>query len=327
MHYIFNDKDLEIMSTFYAERCIGNSTQYGYNNSFSLYVQYTRMHLYELLLEADSEEEKGVRWKRRKLKEKLIGFRGWLQERYKYSTLKVLFGRILTFYNHFEIEIGFIPQLNQKSVIKSEPINYDDIPSKEMLHQCLEYANPLMKAVILFMTSSGCARRETLNLTIDDFLEATSEYHGEGNIPEILTELIIQNNVVPTFKIKRQKTNKYYYTFCSPDATQAICAYLLSSGRKFDKGHNHHILFKTNLDHLNNWFGELNEKVGAGQVADMNRIRSHMLRKFHASRLYNDGLSIDKIDALQGRAKDNTHKAYFKESPEKLRELYIEHLR
>ena len=51
-----------------------------------------------------------------------------------------------------------------------------------------------------------------------------------------------------------------------------------------------------------------------------------MLRKFHASRLYNDGLSIDKIDALQGRAKDNTHKAYFKESSEALKELYIEHL-
>ena len=67
-------------------------------------------------------------------------------------------------------------------------------------------------------------------------------------------------------------------------------------------------------------------KVNAGQVADMNRIRSHMLRKFHASRLYNDGLSIDKIDALQGRAKDNTHNAYFKESSEALKELYIEHL-
>ena len=58
----------------------------------------------------------------------------------------------------------------------------------------------------------------------------------------------------------------------------------------------------------------------------MNRIRSHMLRKFHASRLYNDGMSIDKIDALQGRAKDNTHKAYFKESPEQLKELYIKHM-
>lgn len=326
MQGVFNKKDLEIMDTFYNERCINKSTQYGYNNSFSLYIQYTKMHLQELLMEADIEEEKGVRWKRCKLKEKLIGFRGWLQERYKYSTIKVLFNRIKTFYNHFEIEIGFIPQLNQKAVIKSEPITYDDIPDNEMINECLQYANPLMKALILFMTSSGCARRETLNLTIGDFIEATKEYHSEGNVNEILTELILQDKVIPTFKIKRQKTNKYYYTFCSPEATKATCAYLLGSGRRFDKGCNHQLLFKTNLDYLNNWFKELNEKVNAGQVADMNRIRSHMLRKFHASRLYNDGLSIDKIDALQGRAKDNTHKAYFKESPEALKELYIEHM-
>lgn len=326
MQEVFNKKDLEIMDKFYNERCINKRTQYGYNNSFSLYIQYTKMHLQDLLMEADIEEEKGVRWKRRKLKEKLIGFRGWLQERYKYSTIKVLFNRIKTFYSHFEIEIGFIPQLNQKAVIKSEPITYEDIPDKEMINECLQYANPLMKALILFMTSSGCARQEALNITIQDFIEATKEYHSESNVNEILSELIIQDKVIPTFKIKRQKTNKHYYTFCSPEATKAICAYLLGSGRRFDKGCNHHLLFKTNLDHLNNWFNELNEKVNGGQVADMNRIRSHMLRKFHASRLYNDGLSIDKIDALQGRAKDNTHKAYFKESSKALKELYIEHL-
>ena len=43
------------------------------------------------------------------------------------SIVKVLFNRIQTFYKHYEIEIGFIPQLNQKSVIKSETITYDDI--------------------------------------------------------------------------------------------------------------------------------------------------------------------------------------------------------
>lgn len=326
MEVVFNNKDHEIMNKFYIDRGINKRTQYGYNNSFSLYIQYTRMHLQELLLEADNEEEKGVRWKKRKLKQKLIGFRGWLQERYKYSTIKVLFNRIKTFYNHFEIEIGFIPQLNLKAVRKSETITYDDIPSRGMLRECVEYANPLMKAIILFMTSSGCARNETLNLTIDDFIEATKEYHDGGDIHLILTELIMRDDVVPTFKILRRKTNKYYYTFCTPEATKAICAYLLSSGRRFDKGYNHHLLFKTNLDVLNNNFQSLNQVVDAGQVADMNRIRSHMLRKYHASRLYNDGLSIDKIDALQGRAKDNTHKAYFKESPTKLKEVYLEHM-
>ena len=147
---IFNKKDLEIMNTFFTERCISKRTQYGYHNAFHLYIQYTGMHLQDLLLEADIEEEKGIRWKKSKLKAKLIGFRGWLQEKYKYSTLKIMFGRIKTFYNHFEIEMGFIPKLNEKAVNKSEPITYDDIPSKEMLKDCLNYADPKMKAIILY---------------------------------------------------------------------------------------------------------------------------------------------------------------------------------
>ena len=51
-----------------------------------------------------------------------------------------------------------------------------------------------------------------------------------------------------------------------------------------------------------------------------------MLRKFHASQLYNDGLSIDEIDELQGRGKDQTRTSYFMEDPLRLREKYIEHM-
>lgn len=51
-----------------------------------------------------------------------------------------------------------------------------------------------------------------------------------------------------------------------------------------------------------------------------------MLRKYHASQLFNDGCSIEFVDALQGRGKDTTHSSYFMEDPEKLRKQYINHL-
>ena len=51
-----------------------------------------------------------------------------------------------------------------------------------------------------------------------------------------------------------------------------------------------------------------------------------MLRKFHSSQLFNDGLSIEIIDSLQGRGKDSTHASYFMDNPERLREVYIEHM-
>lgn len=51
-----------------------------------------------------------------------------------------------------------------------------------------------------------------------------------------------------------------------------------------------------------------------------------MLRKFHSSSLWNEKVSIEIVDTLQGRGKDQTHSSYFYENPSKLRELYIEHM-
>lgn len=51
-----------------------------------------------------------------------------------------------------------------------------------------------------------------------------------------------------------------------------------------------------------------------------------MLRKFHASSLYNDGMSLDKVNDLQGKAKNKTNEAYFMTNPEDLKYEYIKHL-
>ena len=51
-----------------------------------------------------------------------------------------------------------------------------------------------------------------------------------------------------------------------------------------------------------------------------------MLRKFHASALYNDGMSIDKVNDLQGKSKTLTDQSYFMVNPEDLKQEYINHL-
>ena len=165
-----------------------------------------------------------------------------------------------------------------------------------------------------------------LNITIQDFIDATREYHDSEDIYEIITILIKRDDIVPTFKLKRQKTNKFYYTFCSPEAVTYILNYLIISKRKLK---NEDKLFKTNLDYLNNYFNEINESLNLGKVRKYNRFRSHMLRKFHASILYNheNGLSLEEIDALQGRGKNNTHASYFMENPKNLKEKYINSLK
>ena len=50
-----------------------------------------------------------------------------------------------------------------------------------------------------------------------------------------------------------------------------------------------------------------------------------MLRKFHASQLYNaeNSLTLDEIDSLQGRSKNTVRTTYFMENPSNLKEKYI----
>ena len=312
-----NSKDKEIMNGFIKVRNLNKRTIYGYNNAIKLYTNFNNMSLSELLKEAEKDEEKGIRWKNRKIKMRLLNFRVFLQNNYLISTAKVHFQRILTIYRHFEIEIHNLPQINLKNANKLKPIMFEDLPTKEIIKDAINITNPIMQAIILFISSSGCARQETLNITIQDFIDATREYHDSDDIYEIITILIKRDDIVPTFKLKRQKTNKFYYTFCSPEAVTYILNYLIISKRKLK---NEDKLFKTNLDYLNNYFNEINESLNLGKVRKYNRFRSHMLRKFHASILYNheNGLSLEEIDALQGRGKNNTHASYFMENPKKI---------
>ena len=321
-----NSKDKEIINEFIKVRNLNKRTVYGYNNAIKLYTNFNNMSLSELIKEAENDEENGVRWKNRKIKQRLLNFRVFLQRHYLISTVKVHFQRILTIYRHFEIEIHNLPPINLKNTNKLKPIMFEDLPTKEIIKKAVNITNPLMKAIILFISSSGCARQETLNITIQDFIDATREYHDSEDMYEIITILIKRNDVIPTFKLKRQKTNKFYFTFCSPEAVSFILDYLIISKRKL---RNEDKLFKTNLDYLNSYFNVINETLNLGKVRKYNRFRSHMLRKFHASALYNheNGLSLEEIDALQGRGKNNTHSSYFMENPKNLKEKYINSLK
>ncbi|MCI5738113.1 MAG: site-specific integrase [Methanobrevibacter ruminantium] len=316
--------DKKLLNDLAKSRNLSYKTRQGYFNAINVYVSFNKKSLGDLLNEAEREEESGIRWKKRKLKQRLIHFRLYLQEKYLVSTAKVYFQRIISLYNHFEIEIHKLPPLSTKSGNIPKPITFEDLPTKEIIRNAVEIANPIMKAIILFMSSSGCARRETLNLTIQDFIDATQEYHNKNNIKDVLNVLKFKDDLVPIFRVRRQKTNKFYFTFCSPEASKEIVNYLLTQNnlKINDK------LFNINLYYLNKYFMEINDELNLGKVGTYNKFRSHMLRKFHASSLYNaeNGLSLEEIDALQGRKKDSTHSSYFMENPYNLKKKYIESL-
>jgi len=318
---IMNDE--EIINDFTNSRNLSSKTIIGYRNTIKIYTQFNQLTLKELLTEAELEEETGIRWKKRKLKKRLMDFRVFLQRKYLIGTAKIHFQRMTAIYRHYEIEIHDLPYTSNKNVNEPIPITYKDLPDKKIIKKALKISSPVMRAVILFMSGSGCAKNETLNLTIQDFINATNEYHDKNNIYEVINALKNREDIIPTFTIKRKKTNKYYSTFCTPEATNEIINYLISSNRKLKP---ETPLFKIEDSYLIEKFQTMNDQLNLGKKGVYNRFRSHMLRKFHASQLYNAGLNIDQIDALQGRSKNKTRTSYFMENPEELKKKYIEHM-
>ena len=315
--------DKELLEYLQRTRNISNSTLATYRIYIKEYSKINHnMKMVNLIKEAEDEEEQGIRWKNRRIKKRLLEYRAYLYNKHAYSTAKVRFSKIITVYRHFDIEIHPLPPINTKNDT-TEHISFTDLPDREIITEAIHISNPLMKALILFITSSGCARAETLSLSVQSFIDATSQYHDKKNIYEVLDAIKERDDIIPMFKVKRIKTNKYYYTFCSPEASNSICSYLLSQNRKINPSDP---LFQISGRQFITAFQEINEKLNLGRVGKNNRFRSHMLRKFHSSQLFNDGMSMDLIDSLQGRGKNSTHRSYFMDNPDHLREVYVEHM-
>lgn len=303
----------DLFKKFCKERNIKKSTAKGYESALKSYLNFHDLSIDELIDEARTDEELKIPLKDRRIKKRLIEYRSHLLERkITPNTIKTYFTKIKTFYVHFEIEMPNLPDAQYNT---SYEINYLDLPTKEHIRQVLEIVSIDFKSLILFMSSSGTARAETLSLHVGDFVQATQSYHNGGSLSSILDALSRKDNVIPTFYLRRIKTDKYYYTFCSPEATKYIVKYLKTRRdlKLEDK------LFDFTSSTLLSKFQEVNDIMGWGFKGKYRFFRSHALRKFHAS---NIGLSAEYIDALQGRSKSEVHETYIKTNPDKLKQIY-----
>ncbi|WP_409199836.1 phage integrase SAM-like domain-containing protein [Methanobrevibacter sp. DSM 116169] len=308
---MYNNK---LFEKFIEERNIKKSTSQNYESTLKKYSDFHAQPIEKLLEEAYVEENNNIPLKKRKLKNRLLDYRNYLlNTEMSPNTVKTYFSKLKTFYQHFEVEIPKIPNAKYE---KAYETNYLDLPTKKHIEDALNIVSIDLKAVILFMSSSGTSKAETLSLKIEDFIIATQKYHNGGNIKNILKILEKNNNIVPTFYLKRIKTDKYYYTFCSPEATNAIVYYLKT--RKNLKLNDNLFDYKSSL--LLSKFQEINDKMNWGFKGNYRFFRAHTLRKFHASNL---GLTAEYIDSLQGRSKNVVHETYIKTNPQKLKEIYM----
>lgn len=322
-------EDNELLEQLKEERNLSPNSVKAYKNSMNLYTRLNEKSLIELIEEADEEEEQGIRWKRRKIRQRLLSYRKYVYDNYKENTARRYFSLIKTIYLHMDIEIHNLPRISTKRANKSKPLTYEDLPTKQVLKKAINLANPLMRAIITFMCSSGTGRRECLNLQVQQYLNGFKDYINTPvtteNIQLIINEInkLIDDEliIIPKIDLIRQKTGRHYFTFCSTEAVRSINTYLLTRNDLTLTSP----VFQINNTYLAYKFLELNDALNLGFINGYGVLRSHTLRKFHASNIIlgEDGLSIEQVDSLQGRKKSSVHGSYFFEDYKQFRREYI----
>lgn len=318
-----------MLDKFIRDRRIEESTISGYKTAISQYESFHGMKIEELILEAWNDEEEHNAMYKRRIQDRILDFRTALLESEELSetTINNKIGKLQSFYTHYGVQFPKVKGLKNKQ----PQLTYFDLPNREHIILALESTSIQNQAIILFLCSSGTGKSEAASITIADFLKATEEYHNGGTLEEIIEELWkTQEPLVPTFALKRRKTSREYYTFCTPEATFAILRYLkhrlkILDNKNKKEGTNTKLelsepLFGVNDRGISDRLRNINDKLEFGFKGKFRFFRSHSLRKFHAS---NIGLSEEHVDMLQGRKKDVIHETYIKSNPKYLKQIYM----
>ena len=313
----------ELLDKIFLERNVKESTRKGYLSSIGKWFEYTQDkydNLQECIDFYIKEENERVPMRDRTIKKELLEFREFLVNNPHIKTrssLNSYFSKLGAIFRHVGLEMPTLPRIK---LDKGYVSTYADLPNETMIKTACEQSPLIVKSIILFMSSSGSAKAETLSLTVGMFIKGCQEYLNQpatpDNLDECIKELRGRHDIVPLIYLRRIKTDKYYHTCCSPEAAYMILEYLHTrhSIEWDDK------LFLMTDSKLMSTFQRINDDNNWGYVGKYRRFRSHMLRKFHAS---NIGLSRDQVDNFQGRSKDMIQEAYFKQNPMELKDLYM----
>jgi len=316
------------------------TTERNYLQAMQEFTEWTGKKPEELLIEAEDEIRAGKLMRQRKIKHYIIGFRKYLQdEGYAQLTVKAFLTGVKSFYKLFDIEIPALPRTGTKA----KPMEkHCDIPNKEDIQEVLKVCDPLEKAILLIGVSSGLSANEIRRLKIGDF--------KKGYDPE--TEITILD-------LRRGKVGFDFVTFLSPEASRAVWDYLTYRGRTIKTGEkkrlkqlekqkifsdNDYLFIRRHIsseymksrneeermlsrDAFMKVYRFISEKAQKNTPrGDWNLIRSHNVRKFFNSAMLNAGADSFFVEFCMGHTLDDTRAAYFRASPEKLKEIYKKYI-
>lgn len=316
------------------------NTERNYANALLNYVIFTKKRPAQLLEEAECEIRNGTLMRERTIKKDMIAFRKYLTSKgLAPLSIKSYLSGVRSFYRQNDIEVPSTIKQGQRAKTLEEN---NPIPQKEDLQEVLKVANPKEKALILVGCSSGLSSNEILRLTVGQI--------KQGYDPD--TE-------ITTLRMRRAKVGFDFITFLTPEASRAVFDYLDYRERKpksneprrrrqlskqriytdndylficdtvpdeYLETKNEEIRKYTHFA-LSKTYRTLSEKAGkATPLGSWGLIRSHTMRKYYNSTMLNAGADSFFVEFTMGHTLDDTRSAYFRASPEKLREIYAKYV-
>ncbi|WP_370576077.1 tyrosine-type recombinase/integrase [Methanomethylovorans sp.] len=329
-----------IITTFFEMLSLKPATIQSYTNAMSAYTEYVGKNPQELLDEANAEVKAGKTLSERAMKKHILGFKKHLNDKQLAPTSISLYtAAVISFYKCYDLEIPRLP----RAKMKVRPLEeHDIIPVREELQELLKVLDPLEKAVVLVGCSSGLSANEVIRLTVRQFKKGYDKDTG-----------------VTTIKMRRGKSGVDFITFFSPEASLAILDYLkyrersdagckgfrklqLKKQRVFSDDN---VLFiRKNIDDrfLETYdekyrmfdrrgfirlYQRMSAKAGMSSPdGEWNVVRAHNMRKFYNSAMLNAGADSFFVEYTMGHALDGTKSAYFRASPDKLKDIYMRYV-
>ena len=321
----YNVEEDEIFISLCSEKNLSNNSKKKYRNCLKNYTNYHQLTLEELVNEAERDEENSVRLARRKIRTRLLNFRTHLINdlEYKASTIKTNMICAKALYRFYGVELPEIPN----AVLTESPndsIGFEDLPTINDIKTAIESTKKAKhKALFIFAACNGAARMELVNFTFKQFLEGVKPFCNNPETPsDIINDLdgkCDQLEVIPVFKMKRQKTNYTYYAPITPEATQFCINYLKAEGMGLtDDDH----FFQLSPDGVSTAFKLINEKFQWGKRGLYGFFSSHRIRKFNDSVIED----ADFANFIQGRKPSPIKETYFKRDINRVREEYKKHM-
>ena len=260
-------------------------------------------------------------WRDCTLKETLINYRDYLYDKYKSTSAKIYYGKIISILNYYEVELGKIEHIKSES---NDLILTDEIITFKEIKQCINSIDsPIIKATALLMSSTGLSPADILKISVKEYIQLNNEYHNFNNHHNIRLDIKEMNDkdIIITIRGYRKKSKVEYITFASPESIKAVNSYLLSCEKlSLDDP-----LFNISRGHLKVTYARINNQLGLG-VTDEGYARFSMkyMRSYHATQLEKAGMHDARINILQGRVNNTVIcKHYIKVSLKELKEDYI----